>query len=49
LNLGLAAAAWNIKKWINELLFALILWLEQIDLNRMLNIHIQKRSPLRAA
>ncbi|MGJ8651957.1 MAG: IS5 family transposase [Opitutaceae bacterium] len=27
-NLGLAAAAWNIKKWINELLFALILWLD---------------------
>ncbi len=25
-NLGLTAAAWNIKKWINELLFALILW-----------------------
>ena len=36
LNLGLAAAAWNIKKWINELLFALILWLQrkkfQLDL-----------------
>ena len=29
LNLALAAAAWNIKKWINELLFALILWLRR--------------------
>jgi hypothetical protein len=25
LNLGLAAAAWNLKKWINELLFAFVL------------------------
>jgi len=30
LNLGLAAAAWNIKKWINELLFALIFWIKRI-------------------
>ena len=34
LNLGLAAAAWNIKKWINELLFALILWGERNFLSR---------------
>lgn len=27
LNLALAAAAWNIKKWINELLLAFFLWL----------------------
>jgi IS5 family transposase len=26
LNLGLAAAAWNLKKWMNELLFTFILW-----------------------
>lgn len=31
LNLTLAAAAWNIKKWINDLLFALILWLGSIN------------------
>ncbi len=24
LNLALAAAAWNIKKWINDLIFALV-------------------------
>jgi len=29
LNLGLAAAAWNLKKWINDLLLALILWVER--------------------
>ena len=29
LNLALAAAAWNIKKWINDPLFALILWLQE--------------------
>lgn len=26
INLGLAAAAWNLKKWINELIFAVIFW-----------------------
>lgn len=31
LNLALAAAAWNIKKWVNDLLFALIFWLRSIS------------------
>jgi hypothetical protein len=31
LNLGLAVAAWNLKKWINELLFAFIRVLKQIE------------------
>ena len=49
LNLGLAAAAWNLKKWINELLFALVLWLKRE--NSQLNSfpQIQKHHSLRAA
>lgn len=39
LNLALAAAAWNIKKWVNDLLFALILWLRRI--NRKANQYYQ--------
>jgi IS5 family transposase len=31
LNLILAAAAWNIKKWLNGLPFTLILWLRRIN------------------
>ena len=49
LNLALAAAAWNIKKWVNDLLFALILWLRnvstKVDPSHRLNFY----SNLRAA
>jgi IS5 family transposase len=31
LNLSLAAAFWNLKKWLNELLFAFIFVLKQIE------------------
>ncbi|WPJ95134.1 IS5 family transposase [Coraliomargarita algicola] len=41
LNLGLAAAAWNLKKWINELLLALILWREH-NLQSC-NLHLQNK------
>lgn len=49
LNLALAAAAWNIKKWVNELTFALILWLEQSSPQRDSKHHIKLCSALRAA
>ena len=49
LNLGLAAAAWNLKKWINELLFALILWIEHNFHSRNLHQQTKFYSALRAA
>lgn len=49
LNLGLAAAAWNIKKWINELLFALILWLEHVHSQSDCSRQIKFSSAHRAA
>ena len=49
LNLALAAATWNIKKWINELTLAFILWLEQNSRQQGTNHHIKFCSALRAA
>jgi IS5 family transposase len=49
LNLGLAAAAWNLKKWINELLFALILWVERNFRAHNLYHQTKSCSALRAA
>lgn len=49
LNLTLAAAAWNLKKWINELLFVLILWAEQNFRSRDLDRQTKIGSALRAA
>ena len=49
LNLSLAAAAWNIKKWINELLFVLILWLRRENFRLDSSPQIQKHHSLRAA
>jgi len=49
LNLGLAAAAWNIKKWINELLFAFILWLQARKNQSSSSYQSTFCSPLRAA
>ncbi|CAA6692702.1 Unannotated [Lentimonas sp. CC19] len=49
LNLGLAAAAWNIKKWINEFLFALILWLKPEDAQSNSYYQIKIASSLGAA
>ncbi|WP_308986163.1 transposase [Thalassobacterium sedimentorum] len=49
LNLGLAAAAWNLKNWINELLFALILWVQHNFSSRNLHLQYKFYSALRAA
>jgi IS5 family transposase len=49
LNLELAAAAWNLKKWLNEFLFVLILWLKQKDAQSDSSHQIKIRSSLRAA
>lgn len=49
LNLTLAAAAWNIKKWINELLFVFILWVDQNFHSRVLVRQTKICSVLRAA
>ena len=49
LNLGLAAAAWNLKKWINELLFALILWIQHNFHSRNIYHPAKFSSVLRAA
>jgi hypothetical protein len=48
LNLGLAAAAWNLKKWINKLLFAFIFVLKQIEQQSSGCHQIKIDSPLRA-
>ena len=48
-NLALAAAAWNLKKWINELLWALFLWLEQCSIKRDLSFQTKSCSALSAA
>jgi len=49
LNLALAAAAWNIKKWINDLLFALILSLRGIKSKAERSHQLDFCSALRAA
>lgn len=49
LNLGLAAAAWNLKKWINELLFAFICVLKEIEQQSEGNHQIKMNSALRAS
>lgn len=49
LNLALAAAAWNIKKWINELLSAFFLWLHIINPMHGLSHQTKFCSALRAA
>ena len=49
LNLCLAAAAWNLKKWINELLFAFIFVLKKIEQQSSRYHPIKIDSPLRAA
>jgi IS5 family transposase len=49
LNLGLAAAAWNLKKRINELLFVFIFVLKQIEQQSSSYHQIKINSTLRAA
>lgn len=49
LNLGLAAAAWNLKKWINELLLALFLWVEHYHRPREHNHQLKFSSDYKAA
>ena len=49
LNLALAAAAWNIKKWVNDLLLALVLWLEEGSLRSGSYYQIKFCPALRAA
>lgn len=49
LNLGLAAAAWNLKKWINELLLALFLWIEHYHRPREHNHQLKFSSDYKAA
>jgi IS5 family transposase len=49
LNLGLAAAAWNLKKWINELLLALFLWVEHDYRQREHNHQLKFSSDYKAA
>ena len=46
LNLCLAAAAWNLKKWINELLFAFIFVLKKIEQQSSRYHSIKIDSPL---
>jgi hypothetical protein len=48
LNLSLAAAAWNLKKWLNELLFAFIFVLKQIEQQSSVCHQIKIDSPPRA-
>jgi len=48
LNLALAAAAWNLKKWIKELLYCLIFHLQQQKHPNKLNRPNSFNSPLRA-
>lgn len=49
LNLALAAAAWNMKKWINDLLWAFFIWLQAVNPKRDLCHQIKFCSALRAA
>lgn len=49
LNLALAAAAWNIKKWINDPLLAFFLWLQAINPKRNSYHQLKFCSALRAA
>lgn len=47
-NLMLAAAAWNVKKWLNELLFGFILWILQTHRLRLPPQPIKIKHALRA-
>ena len=49
LNLALAAAAWNLKKWINELLFAFIFVLKEIARQSISRHPMKMNSTLRAS